>query len=259
LLPGVLGSIALVALIYVETHIEDPMLALRLFRERMFRNTNIVTALSFGSFAGLLFLLPLFLQELLGLTAIQSGLTTFPQALGMILASQVVGRLYHTVGPRRLMVGGLFALSVVTIPLCFVQLDTSLWVIRSIMFVRGICMAFSFVPVQAASYANIEPVDTGRASAIFSTQRQVAASLGVALLATVLIEATHHYNDGVTSPAALANGTLDAFHLAFLAAAVGVVIAAFSALLIRDEDAASTIRRFQDAPEEITPIAGLAD
>ena len=259
LLPGVLGTIALVALIYVETHIEDPMLALRLFRERMFRNTNIVTALSFGSFAGLLFLLPLFLQELLGLTAIQSGLTTFPQALGMILASQVVGRLYHTVGPRRLMVGGLFALSVVTIPLCFVQLDTSLWVIRGIMFVRGICMAFSFVPVQSASYANIENADTGRASAIFSAQRQVAASLGVALLATVLIEATHHYNDGVTNPAALAHGGLDAFHLAFFAAAVGVVIAAFSALLIRDEDAASTIRRFQDAPEEITPFAGLAE
>jgi EmrB/QacA subfamily drug resistance transporter len=258
-IPGVVGVIALIALIYVETHIDEPMLALRLFRERMFRNTNIVTALAFGSFAGLLFLLPLFLQELLGLTAIQSGLVTFPQAVGMILASQVVGRLYHSVGPRRLMVSGLFALSVVTVPLAFVQLDTSLWVLRGIMFVRGICMAFSFVPVQAASYANIEPVDTGRASAIFSAQRQVAASLGVALLATVLIEATHHYNDGATSPAALANGSLDAFHLAFLAAAVGVVMAAFSALLIRDRDAASTMRRFQDAPEEITPFAGLAD
>jgi len=258
-IPGVVGVLAGIALIYVETHIDEPMLALRLFHERMFRNTNIVTALSFGSFAGLLFLLPLFLQELLGLTAIQSGLTTFPQAIGMILASQVVGRLYHTVGPRRLMLTGLFALSVVTIPLCFVQLDTSLWVIRAIMFVRGVFMAFAFVPVQAASYANIEPVDTGRASAIFSAQRQVAASLGVALLATVLIEATHHYNDGVTNPAALAHGGLDAFHLAFFAAAVGVVIAAFSALLIRDEDAASTIRRFQDAPEEITPFAGLAD
>jgi hypothetical protein len=120
-------------------------------------------------------------------------------------------------------------------------------------------MAFAFVPVQAASYANIEPVDTGRASAIFSAQRQVAASLGVALLATVLIEGTHHYNDGVTNPAAVAQGGLDAFHLAFFVAAVGVLIAAFSALLIRDEDAASTIRRFQDAPEELTPFAGLAE
>jgi predicted MFS family arabinose efflux permease len=258
-IPGVVGVLSLALLIWVETHVEDPMLALRLFRERMFRNTNIVTALSFGSFAGLLFLLPLFLQELLGLSAIQSGLVTFPQAIGMILASQLVGRLYHTVGPRRLMVGGLFALSVVTLPLCFVDFDTSLWLIRGIMFARGICMAFSFVPVQAASYANIEPADTGRASAIFSAQRQVAAALGVALLATVLVEATHHYTDGAANPAQLAAGSLDGFHIAFLAAAVGVVLAAFSALLIRDEDAASTIRRFQDAPEEITPFAGLAE
>jgi EmrB/QacA subfamily drug resistance transporter len=256
-IPGVLGVLSLVALIWVETHVEDPMLALR-----MFRNTNIVTALSFGSFIGLLFLLPLFLQELLGLTALESGLTTFPQAVGMIISSQLVGRLYHTVGPRRLMVGGLFALSVVTFPLVFVQLDTSLWVIRGIMFARGICMAFSFVPVQAASYANIESADTGRASAIFSAQRQIAASLGVALLATVLVEAMHHYTDGVTNPAALASGSLDAYHVAFLAATIGVVIAGFSALLIRDHDAASTIRRFQDArpvDEEVTPIAGLAE
>ena len=75
----------------------------------------------------------------------------------------------------------------------------------------------------------------------------------------MLIEATHHYNDGITNPAALAQGGLDAFHIAFFVAAIGVVLAAFSALLIHDRDAASTIRRFQEAPEEITPIAGLAE
>src|SRR4029450_5721912 len=150
----------------------------------------------------------------------------------------------RTVGARRFVVGGLSALSVVTFPFVFVQLDTSLWLIRTIMFARGICMAFSFVPVQAASYANIESSDTGRASAIFTAQRQVAASLGVALLATVLVEATHHYTDGVTDPAGLAARPLDAFHVAFFAATIGIVMAAFSALLIRDHDAASTIRRF---------------
>ena len=167
----------------------------------------------------MLFLLPLFLQELLGLTALQSGLTTFPQAIGMILASQIVGRLYHSVGPRRLMFGGLFAMSVVTLPLVFVQLDTSLWVIRAIMFVRGICMAFSFVPVQAASYANIEPADTGRASAIYSTQRQVAASLGVAMLATCSSRRRTTTTTASRTPPRWPTAALDAFHLAFLAAA----------------------------------------
>ena len=64
--------------------------------------------------------------------------------------------------------------------------DTSLWSIRIMMFVRGLCMGFAFVPMQAASYATISPADNGRASSIFSTQRQVAVSIGVAILASIL-------------------------------------------------------------------------
>jgi EmrB/QacA subfamily drug resistance transporter len=245
-IPLVYGVAAGVLLVYVETHVEEPMLALRLLKERMFRNANVVTALGFGSFAGILFILPLFLQELLGLTAIQSGLVTFPQAIGMVLASQLVGRLYHSVGPRRLMTSGLSALVVVTFPFAFVGFGTSLWVLRALMFARGICMAFAFVPLQASSYANIAPEDTGRASAIYTAQRQVAASFGVAILATVLVEATNHNNAGVTNPAALAQGGLDAYQITFLVSTVLIVFAALSALLIRDEDAASTIRRYQE-------------
>ena len=98
-----------------------------------------------------------------------------------MISSQLVGRLYHRVGPRRLIVGGMFCMAVVTTSMAFIDLSTSLWWIRLIMFARGVCMAFSFVPLQAATYANITPEDTGRATAIFSTQRQVAAALGVSI------------------------------------------------------------------------------
>ena len=248
LIPGIVGVLSFIALVVVETHVPEPMLELRLLKERMFRNANIVTALTFGAFAGILFLLPIFLQELLGLSAFESGLTTFPQAVGMILASQVAGRLYHTVGPRKLVIGGVVAMTVVTFPFVFVGFGTSLWVIRLIMFSRGLSMAFAFVPLQAASYANITPTDTGRASAIYSTQRQVAASLGVAVLATVLVERTSHLNQGVHNPAALAQGALSGFHLAFLVATILIGLAAISATLIRDQDAASTIRRLAVPP-----------
>ena len=72
-IPGVCGLLAFAALVWVETHIDEPMLALRLLQERMFRRANIVTMLAFSSFVGLLFLMPLFLQELLGMTAIRVG------------------------------------------------------------------------------------------------------------------------------------------------------------------------------------------
>src|SRR5437764_692173 len=207
-LTGVVGVAMFVLLIVVETRVPDPMLALRLFKERMFRNANIVLTLTYGSFIGVILLMPLYLHNLRGYTPLQSGLTTFPQALGVIVSSQLVGRLYHVVGPRRLIVFGMLAMAVLTLPLAFVSLDTSLWTIRAIMFSRGIAMAFAFVPMQAATYANITAVDTGRASAIYSTQRQVAAALGVATLGTVPVRPIDAANAGVTEPAAPARGAL---------------------------------------------------
>ena len=117
-------------------------------------------------------------------------------------------------------------------------------------------MAFSFVPLQAATYANISAADTGRASAIYSTQRQVAAALGVATLATVLITRTNTLNENATTPAELAHGALGGYHTAFIVGAVLVGFAALSALLIRDEDAASTMRAPAPRTEPALTAAG---
>ncbi len=238
---GIAGVALFAMLVAVETRIPHPMLALRLYRERMFRNANVVLTLTYGSFVGVLFILPLFLQGPRGLSALQSGLTTFPQALGVIVSSQIVGRLYHRVGPRRLIFFGMIGMSFVTMLLAGMNVHTSLWWIRGIMFARGICMAYSFVPLQAATYANISSADTGRASAIYSTQRQVSAALGVAVLTTVLLTRTRHAH----SIGAVVGG----FHLAFFTGAVLVVLAALSALLIRDEDAAATMAPRREGAE----------
>ena len=106
-------------------------------------------------------------------------------------------------------------------------------------------MAFAFVPLQAATYANITPEDTGRASAIYSTQRQVAAALGVGVLLTVLL-------GGGQNPA------LSAYHAAFFVGACLVVLAALTALLIRDEDAAATMEGHQSPPAN-EPLAVAGD
>jgi hypothetical protein len=123
------------------------------------------------------------------------------------------------------------------------------------MFLRGICMAFAFVPMQAATYANIQPVDTGRASAIYSTQRQVAAALGVATLGTVLVSRINSATAGVTDPRALAHGALSGYRLAFLVGTILVALASLTGLLIHDEDAASTmLSRAPQAEPELEPV-----
>ena len=243
---GIAGVVLLSALIRVEMASPSPMLYLRLYSDRMFRNSNMVNSFSYGAFAAFLFLLPQFLQTLLGYSPLRSGLTTFPQAVGVILASQIVGKLYHSVGPRRLVAFGLTAVSFTNIPFMFVTLGVSAWTVRGLMFLRGLGMSCSFVPLQAATYANIEKADTGRASAIFSTQRQASAALGVAVLSTVFFSWRNHLASG---GAARPDQLLSAFHVAFGASIViSFLGAVWAFLFIHDSDAASTMHPRQQVP-----------
>ena len=238
LLTGLGGLALFVLLVVIETRVDQPMLAFRLYRERMFRNSNTINTLSYGSFAAFLFLIPQFLQIMLGYSALDSGLATFPQALGIILVSRIVGRVYHTVGPRRLVTFGLIGCSLCSLPMAFVSFDVSSWTIRALMLGRGLTMAFAFVPLQAATYANITPADTGRASAIFSTQRQVSAALGVAILSTVYISLSKHAGGGEVT----IDDRLTGFHWAFLGSAVLMFVGGLVAFaVLRDSDAASTM------------------
>jgi EmrB/QacA subfamily drug resistance transporter len=247
ILTGVLGVICAVAMVKVELTVERPMLALRLLRNRIFRQCNLMSLFSTMSFLGLLFVMPLYLQLLRGQDAFHSGLTTFPQALGVMISSQVAGRLYARIGPRRLMSGGLFAAGLVIALFVRLDLHTSLWQIRGMMFVRGLCMGFAFVPMQAASYATIKPEDNGRASSIFSTQRQVGISLGVAVLASVLAS----YMSLATPPRNLAEQTraLTGYHIAFGLAVLFAFVAATAAFFVRDSEAAATMKP-RPAPAE---------
>ena len=235
----VVGLIGGAAMVWVETHVAQPMLALRLFANRIFRQCNVVSALSTMSFLGLLFVMPLYLQLLRGEDALHSGLTTFPQAFGVLISSQFAGRLYARIGPRRLMTGGLLAAGLVIASFVRVDMHTSLWMLRSMMFARGLCMGFAFVPMQAASYATIKPADNGRASAIFTTQRQVAVSIGVAVLASVLASYMS-LSKPPSSPAEISRA-LTGYHVAFGLAALFAILSAVAASFIRDSDAAATM------------------
>jgi EmrB/QacA subfamily drug resistance transporter len=233
-----LGVLCGVLTVVVELRVDNPMLELRLLGNRMFRQCNVVSFFSIASFLGVTFVMPIYLQNLRGMSALASGLTTFPQAFGVMASSLIAGRVYASVGPRRLMSGGFFAAALAISLYTTLQIDTNLWLIRGLMLLRGLCMGFAFVPMQAASYATIPPSQNGRASSLFSTGRQVGVSFGVAVLASVLV------SYGALSPALDAAGidhALTGVHLAFGIAVGFAVLAAFFALFIRDEDAKATM------------------
>ena len=103
---GLPGLALLAVFIVVERRAAEPLLRLRLYRDRLFRITSLQLTAAGGGFMGTLFLVPLLLQNGLGFSAVHSGLSTFTEALGGMIGVQVTTRLYKRVGPRRLMIGG---------------------------------------------------------------------------------------------------------------------------------------------------------
>ncbi len=246
---GIIGLIAILVFVFVELRSTHPILDLHLFSNRVFRTGNLVSLFSTAGFLGLLYATPLFLQEARGVSALTSGLTTFPEAVGVLIATQIATRLYPGIGPRRLIVGGLTSVAIVMALMTLIGQDTSLWLLRALMFFTGAGMAFSFIPVQAASFATISSAQTGQASALFNAQRQIGASLGVALLSSVIsaVGITQLSTSGAIVP------NLTAYHAAFIAAATLALVGACIGLTVRDSDAAATMRRRirQAAPESI--------
>ncbi|MFC1416510.1 MDR family MFS transporter [Streptacidiphilus cavernicola] len=242
---AVLGAAAVVALVLVELRITDPMLDLRLFRDRLFRTTNLVSLISGAAFLGMLYLFPLYYQDAVGASALQTGLNTFPEAIGVMIASQVASRLYPRFGPSRLIAGGAAGVALMMALMALLTPDTSVWAARALMFATGFSMAHVFMPAQTAAFATVSPAATGRASTLFNAQRQLGSAIGVALLGTVLAAigtvraaaATATGAPAATAPVA----NLTAYHAAFLVAAGLAAVAAVVALFISDRDAAATM------------------
>ena len=150
------GAALLAAMVFVELRKAQPLLDLRVYGNRLFRSTSVVLTLGAVAFLGVLFLVALFYQDGLHLTALQSGLNTFPEALGVMIGAQVVSRrLYPVFGPRRIMASGLVLVAVAMAGMAAIGAGTSLWWARALMLVIGLGMSCVFIPAQAASFATI--------------------------------------------------------------------------------------------------------
>jgi EmrB/QacA subfamily drug resistance transporter len=245
------GAVMLVAMVVVELRSAAPLIDIRLFRDGLFRNANIIMGLGSVSFLGVLFIVALFFQDGLGQSALSSGLSTFPEALGVMLGAQVVTRfLYPNLGPRRVMFGGLLILTASLGLMSLIDTVGELWWMRILMFVMGYGMAHVFTSAQAAGFATISGADTARASTVFNALRQLGGAVGVAILSTIVAE---------IGPVTLSHGRLvphlTAYHATFLAAAGISILAAIAALRMDDAAAAHTMvpRTRRVRPSAATP------
>jgi EmrB/QacA subfamily drug resistance transporter len=240
---GAGGAALLAALVRTELSVPEPMIDLRLLGDRLFRVCTLVIFFSTMTFLGVLYASPLFFQDGLGASALVSGLSTFPEAIGVMLGAQVATRLYPLLGPRRIVAAGLCGIAVCTMLMALVDAGpAALWEMRGLLFLLGSCMGHVFAPCQAAAFATISSAATGRASTLYNATRQLGSAVGVAVLSTVMDAA-----GTVRAAGRSLEPNLGAYHLAFLTASGTALVAGAIALTIRDRDAASTMRRAQGA------------
>ena len=228
MISGVLGVALLALFVRIELRKSEPVLRLRLLSNRLFRATNLAMACSTASFLGVLYLTPIFLQEARHQSAISSGLTTFVEAIGVVAATQTIGRFYTKLGPRRMSTAGFLLLTCIILAITRIDGATNIWVIRAMLFAAGAANSVAFLPLQTSMFTGIAPSDTGHASAIFNTSRQTALALGVAILSTVV--------------SSVGGNSFTAFHAAYLVAALIALFGALCAgVLIHDSDARATM------------------
>lgn len=248
------GAAVLAAATVVELRVPQPMIDLRLLANRLFRVSNVVMVLGSAAFLGTLYVVSLFFQDGRGLSALGSGLSTFPEAIGVMSGAQVASRvLYPILGPRRHVFGGLVGVAAAIGLMALVGPQTNLWWMRLLMFLMGFAMAQVFVPIQAAAFATVTPAATGRASTMFNAVRQLGSAVGVAVFTTAVVAVGATMRVGGT-----VRPNLAAYHAAFLVAAALAAVGAVAALAISDADAAATIpqRRRRDARVEKLLLEG---
>jgi EmrB/QacA subfamily drug resistance transporter len=181
------GAIFLVAWIAVELRVEEPLLDLRLFKDGIFTIGVVVLFVVTTAMFGAAFLLPLFLQEVRHLGAMQTGLLLLPQGVAAAVTMPIGGKLFDKFGARPLMIFGLLLLAIATWMYVTLDVDTPDHIVVIALIIRGASMGFVFMPLQTAMMNRVPLQKISRGSSLTSAIRQLFASFGVAVVTTVLI------------------------------------------------------------------------
>jgi predicted MFS family arabinose efflux permease len=182
------GSVSLLAACWFELRTAQPLLDLRMFTSPVFTAASTVSVAAAMAFTGWVFLIAQFLQQVEGLSALNAGLASLPQMLGVIVGSALVSKLLvPRLGSRRTVDVGLAVVALSLFAEAAVLHSAPLWVLLVLFGITGVANPISFLTVMAAGFALTPPDELNRATALYNTIRQVGSALGVAVVTAVLV------------------------------------------------------------------------
>jgi MFS transporter, DHA2 family, multidrug resistance protein len=187
--------VALALFIIHELTTGQPVIQLRVFKERTYATgVFLMTTLGFVLY-GSLVLLPLFLQTVLGYSAVEAGIAMAPRGMGSFIAMPVVGFLTAKVDPRKLLSIGLIGGAFTLFQLGSLNLQVGYWDIFWPQFFQGVAMGLIFVPLTTITMSLIPREEMGNATSLFNLMRNLGGSVGIAAIATALSRtAQRQYN-----------------------------------------------------------------
>ena len=136
-------------------------------------------------------LLPLYLQAVRGESAFDSGLLLAPQGIGAMIVMPIAGQLTDKTGVGKIVIPGLIVLLLSTLGLTQLSGDTSYWALSGVLFVMGIGMGFSMMPLMSGAMQTLRRIQVARASTTLNIIQQVGASIGTAVMSVILTVALH--------------------------------------------------------------------
>jgi EmrB/QacA subfamily drug resistance transporter len=231
----VVATVMLIAFVLLETHQRLPMLDLSLFRNGTFAGANLAVLLVALAMFGVFFFVSLYMQGILGYSAVQAGAAFLPMTVLIILVAPIAGKTSDRIGSRWLMTTGMLLVAAQLLYFSRLDVDSTFWNLLPGLMVGGVGMALVMTPSAAAAVRAL-PVDTsGVGSAVLNAFRQVGGSMGIALMGAIMA----HQIGSLEGPAVFSQPErfVDGFSTTLLVAAViALAGAVVSAALVRPHE-----------------------
>jgi EmrB/QacA subfamily drug resistance transporter len=232
------GGVCLLALfVWIEARAAHPLLPLRVVLDRERGGSYLAIGISGAGMFGVFLFLTYYLQQTLGFTPIETGLSFLPMSAAIITtATTATTKLVPRVGPRPLIAVGMALAAVAMVLLAQLEVDSTYAAhVLPALLVMGVGLGLIFAPAMSTATLGVEPTDAGVASAMVNTCQQVGGSVGTAVLSTIFASAVSSYVAGhVRSPSLPAQAAMHGYTTAFwCSAAVFAVGSVICGLVLR--------------------------